>query len=116
MDLFGNVCKELSESGYDLFEMTNLFPRNTKLPYTIWISPKGKAKHGPRVKVDAEQEVVISVEDDPKVLHGELKSRDLEQIKQWIIANKTALLRHWNGETDGSEVVKELTEMFDGNV
>lgn len=108
MEHFHNVCNELSESGDELFEMTNLFSRNTKLPFTIWISPKGKAKHGPRIKVDAEKEVVISIEDEPKILHGELKAKEFNEIKQWILNNKIALIRHWDGETDGTEVVKEL--------
>jgi len=34
-----------------LFEMANLFPRTTGLPMTIWVSPKGGARHDARVKV-----------------------------------------------------------------
>lgn len=92
----------------DLFEMTNLFPRTTHLPFTVWISPKGKAKHGPRIKVDSSPEAIVSVEDAPRLIHGDLSSKDFQKIKEWIILNKEALLRHWNLETDGSEVVKEL--------
>lgn len=91
-----------------LYEMTNLYPRTTKLPYTVWISTKGKAKHEPRIKVDAPQEVVISISDEPKIIHGELKTKDFEEIKQWILLNKEILMRHWNGETDGAEVSNEL--------
>jgi hypothetical protein len=29
----------------DLFEMANLFPRTTGLPMTVWVSPRGIARH-----------------------------------------------------------------------
>lgn len=33
------------------FEMSNLFPKHTGLPFTVWISVKGGARHDVRVKV-----------------------------------------------------------------
>ena len=36
----------------ELFEMVNLVPRLTGLPMTIWVSPRGNARHGPRIKVN----------------------------------------------------------------
>jgi hypothetical protein len=43
----------MSEIGEDeLFEMVNLAPRLTGLPMTIWVSPRGNARHGPRIKVN----------------------------------------------------------------
>ena len=35
----------------DLFEMANLFPVTTGLPMTMWVSPRGNARHDLRVKV-----------------------------------------------------------------
>ncbi len=34
----------------ELFEMANLFPRTTGLPMTVWVSPRGNARHDVRVK------------------------------------------------------------------
>jgi hypothetical protein len=34
----------------DLFEMANLFPRTTGLPMTVWVSPRGNARHDVRVR------------------------------------------------------------------
>ncbi len=34
-----------------LFEMANLFPKHTGLPFVVWISYKGGAQHDVRVKV-----------------------------------------------------------------
>ena len=36
----------------ELFEMGNLFPRTTGLPMTVWVSPRGNARHDARVKVN----------------------------------------------------------------
>jgi hypothetical protein len=36
----------------DLFEMANLFPRTTGLPMTVWVSPRGNARHDARIKVN----------------------------------------------------------------
>ena len=36
----------------DLFEMANLFPATTGLPMTVWVSPKGNARHAVRIKVN----------------------------------------------------------------
>ena len=36
----------------ELFEMANLFPRTTGLPMTVWVSPRGNARHDVRIKVN----------------------------------------------------------------
>jgi hypothetical protein len=36
----------------ELFEMANLFPRTTGLPMTVWVGPRGDARHDVRVKVN----------------------------------------------------------------
>ena len=35
----------------DLYEMANLYPRETGLPMTVWVSPRGRARHAARIKV-----------------------------------------------------------------
>jgi hypothetical protein len=41
----------------DLFQMANLFPRTTGLPVTVWVSPRGNARHDVRVKVNMTPEI-----------------------------------------------------------
>jgi hypothetical protein len=44
---------QVSRSGIDeLFEMANLVSRTTGLPMTVWVSPRGNARHDIRVKVN----------------------------------------------------------------
>ena len=57
------------EEDQDLFEMANLYPRTTGLPRTVWVSPKGLARHDVRVnvsmllgdRVDAENTAIVGV-------------------------------------------------------
>jgi hypothetical protein len=45
--------QQVREPGSDeLFELANLFPRTTGLPMTVWVSPRGNARHDVRVKVN----------------------------------------------------------------
>ena len=39
----------------ELFEMANQFPRTTGLPMTVWVSPRGNARHDVRVKIHGNQ-------------------------------------------------------------
>src|SRR5439155_19589318 len=36
----------------ELFEMANLYPRTTGLSMTVWVSPRGNARHDVRIKVN----------------------------------------------------------------
>jgi len=74
----------------DLFEWTNLFPRNTGLPVTIWISVKG------------------AVATDP---HHPEKIEHAAEIDAWIRLNREALLAHWNGEIDGAEMAARTRKL-----
>jgi hypothetical protein len=104
----------------DLFEMTNLYPRHTGLPMTVWVSPRGHARHHARIKVCvdhgdrmvADRAVVVAIAPRPHLVVGTLSSDDQRQIFAWISLNSQALLSFW---TDGDAVrllsrLKKLTE------
>jgi hypothetical protein len=44
--------EDVETEAEDLFEMANLYPDTTGLPMTVWISPRGNARHDARVKVN----------------------------------------------------------------
>jgi hypothetical protein len=35
-----------------LFEMANIYPADSRLPMTVWVGPRGHARHDVRVKVN----------------------------------------------------------------
>lgn len=106
---------ELSEED-ELFLMANLYPRDTGLPMTIWISPRGGARHDVRVKVspvhgnrmELEDAAVMSVRPEPKLLHGTLSSVDETAVAAWIGLNEAVVLDYWNGDTSTLELAQRL--------
>jgi len=72
----------------DLFRIANLFPRTTGLPMTVWVSPRGRARHDARVKVclahgprmDVSNTAVVRIRPQPRPLRGQLPAADFEQV------------------------------------
>ncbi len=100
----------------ELFLMANLYPRTTGLPMTVWVGPKAGVQHDVRIKVsqthgnrmDLRDAAVVAVRPKPRLLHGRLKSADLDVVQRWIALNEAAIIAHWNGETDGAELATQL--------
>jgi hypothetical protein len=104
----------------DLFEMANLYPRTTGLPMTVWISPKGGAKHDARVKVntahgpsmDISAAATVGIRPSPAQLHGpQLSGADFAKVRNWIEVNEAALIDFWEGRIDTSEVLARLIKI-----
>jgi hypothetical protein len=100
----------------ELFEMTNIYPRTSGLPMTVWISPRGRARHDIRVKVCRvpgnrmvpDDTAVVSVRPEPALLEGELDTELLRAVRAWILLNSDVLVDFWNGEIDGIELAQRL--------
>lgn len=87
----------------DLYEMANLPPSLTGLPFVVWISPKGNARHDVRIKVTKgpkSQPNLASVAIRPEihVVEGTLDSRDFTLVKKWIELNRDVIIRFWDGD------------------
>lgn len=109
------------EEERDLFEMANLFPRTTGLPVTVWVSPRGGARHDVRIKVsrttgdrmDINDTAVVAVRPNPALLRGELSSDVLRAVYSWVDLNTAALVAYWNGELDTLELGTRLVRLPD---
>ena len=80
-------------------DMANLYEEDTGVDARIWVSTK-YAGHKPRLKVKKDDnEVSMSIEDEPKVLAPKKPKIDtsiIDAAKQWIVLNKDILLEYWN--------------------
>jgi hypothetical protein len=93
-----------------LFEMANLSPKRTGLPFVVWISPKAGAPHDVRVKVSKGPKVnpaeLISVAIRPDV-HvvggGDMSADDLALLRKWLALNQDVIIKYWNGEIEFTE-------------
>lgn len=100
----------------DLYEMTNIYPRTSGLPMTVWVSPRGRARHDARVKVCRvpgnrmvpEDTAVVSIRPEPSLLEGDLDAGALRAVQAWVQLNQDALIAFWNGEIDGIELSQRL--------
>ena len=102
MDTTDLAIDELA-AGEELFEMANVRPEMSGLPFVVWVSEKGRARHDVRVKVSPGprvREFVLSVSVRPtvEVVAGTLPEHDLELLRAWIDLNRDVILRYWDGD------------------
>ena len=92
----------------ELFEMANLYPRTTGLPMTVWVSPRGNARHDVRIKVNmthgnqmtVDNTAVVAVRPVPHLIAGRLSIDDQRAVFDWIALNATAIINYWDGALD----------------
>lgn len=100
----------------DLFEMANLYPDTTGLPMTVWVSPRGAARHDVRVKVNMTHgnqmnianTAVVGVRPTPRVIAGQLSPTDAQEVCQWVSLNADALVAYWEGRIDTARLIHAL--------
>jgi len=96
------------------FEMANLFPKHTGLPFVVWISYKGGAQHDVRVKVSPgpkahpSQMVSVAIRPDTHVVEGKMKAGDLTLLAKWIGLNHDILVKYWEGDIDTKDAVEAI--------
>lgn len=100
-----------------LFEMSNLNPSETGLPFAIWISPR-EASHDVRIKATlppwgSKPEAIYSVRPFAYVAGDNWLSADQEaQLRQWVEMNATVLVDYWEGRIQyDDEVRKKLRSL-----
>ena len=103
----GREEEELSDKDL-LFLMSNLTSKYTGLPFVVWISPPGGAKHDVEVKVSTSARALpsemasVAIRPDVHVVGGSLSPQQLEPLRRWIDLNREVLIKFWDGEIDDS--------------
>ena len=100
----------------DIFFMTNLSPRMTGLPMTVWVSPRGNARHDVRIKVNTthgnrmtiEDTAVVAVRPAPRVVAGRLAPEDRRLVADWVRLNFEAIIDYWDNELDTGQFLERL--------
>lgn len=107
------VDEEDEGQGQALFEMANLRPERTGLPFVVFVSQRGGARHDVRVKIARSARVrpsemaTVAVRPQVRVLRGAVAPDDLERLRAWIDLNREALIAYWNGDIEYTEDVLE---------
>jgi hypothetical protein len=112
----GNLVPQEASDADDLFEMANLFPRTTGLPMTVWVSPRGNARHDVRIKVhmthgnqmSPANTAVVGVRPSPHLVAGDLSPDDERAVYAWITLNSAALVAYGDGDIDTVQLAQVL--------
>jgi hypothetical protein len=95
--------------GQALFDMANLRPERTGLPFVVFISQRGGARHDLRVKVAPgprvrpSEMVTVAVRPAVRVVRGKIDPSDLALLRRWIELNQDVLIRYWDGSIEYTE-------------
>jgi hypothetical protein len=106
-------------SADELFEMANLYPRTTGLPMTVWVGPRGNARHDVRVKVNMthgnqmpiDNVAVVGVRPTPHMIGGRLSAEDQRAVFAWIDFNAPTIVAYWEGDIDTAELIQKLKRL-----
>lgn len=120
MDVIHQALPDAGPDAEDaLYEMANLSPRTTGLPMTVWVSPRGNARHDARVKVSPvhgnrmiiADAAVVGIRPQPGLLEGQLDAADLAAVTAWISLNRDILLEYWEGDADTADLIGRLKRL-----
>jgi hypothetical protein len=96
-------------AGQATFEMANLRPKTTNLPFVVWVSQRAGARHDVRVKVASAARVdpahmgVYSVRPFAHVSGPRLSADDEKRLADWVGKNRAVLVDFWNADIEYTE-------------
>jgi hypothetical protein len=97
-----------------LYWFTNLAPRQTGLPFVVWVSPRMAASHGIRVKVppgpvnSIAQMTTVAIEPHVRLVRGRINARDMALLGEFVGLNRDVLAKHGNHEIDSGDVIQSV--------
>ncbi|MDT8351802.1 hypothetical protein ACX4M5_00940 [Roseomonas mucosa] len=103
---FSRPVSRLIDEDEAPFEMANLRPQTTGLPFVVFVSQQGGARHATRIKISnlpsfkPDQAATITLDHPPQLMHAEnvrITNREFEQLKLWIELNREVIEGFWNG-------------------
>jgi hypothetical protein len=95
--------------GQARFEIAHLRPEPTGLPFVVFISQRGGARHDVRLKiargprVRASEMVSVALRPSVRVVRGKLDPTDLPLLRRWIELNREVLINYWDGDIEYTE-------------
>ena len=117
----GNLASEANDTAApeELFEIANLYPGETGLPMTVWVSPRGNARHDARIKVNmahgsrmtVENTAVVAIRPSPHLIAGRLSPEDEAAVFSWITLDSAALIAYWNGDIGTIQLAQALVPL-----
>ena len=102
----------------DTYEMANLSAVTTGLPLTVWVSPRGRARHDAWIKVCltpgkmvSSHVAVVGIRPEPWPVTPGLGKAEFDQVARWIKLNEAALMEFWNETIDSIDLAGKLKKL-----
>ena len=96
-------------AGQATFEMANLRPERTGLPFVVFVSQRGGARHDLRVKlahgakVRPSEMITVAVRPTPRIIRGTINTHEFDLVRRWIELNMDVLVDYWTGDIEYTE-------------
>ena len=88
----------------EFFDMADVRPERTGLPFAVLIMDAMGSRHGVRLKVAPRlrwrrsEMLTVVIRPRIRVIDGELATHELALLTRWINLNRKTLIRYWEGE------------------
>jgi hypothetical protein len=107
------AVREIDETvgGQASFDMANLRPERTGLPFVVFISQRSGARHDVRIKlsraprVRLSEMITIAVRPAPRIVQGRMSGPEFDLVRRWVELNELVLVDYWNGVIEYTEDV-----------
>ncbi|HWB47661.1 MAG TPA: hypothetical protein VG651_01010 [Stellaceae bacterium] len=107
------AVREIDETvaGQASFDMANLCPERTGLPFVVFVSQRGGARRDVRVKLSRTPRVrpgemiTVAVRPAPRIIQGRMSGQEFDLVRRWIELNEPVLVDYWNGVIEYTEDV-----------
>ena len=106
-------------AGQATFDMANLRPERTGLPFVVFISQKGGARHDVRIKlartakVRPSEMLTVAVRPNPRLIRGRIVRGEFDLVNRWIELNHDVLIDYWDDiieyTEDAISAIKPIT-------
>lgn len=90
------------------FDMANLRPATTGIPFVVFVSQQAGARHGPRIELsplpryNPAEAITVTLQSPPPAI-GNLAPSDLALVTIWIERNREPLAAYWRGTIEFTE-------------
>lgn len=108
---------------FPLNEMSNFRQGEFNLPVNVWIDGPRNLKHSKRIKFqnnystnfDETDLISITISNNPKICKTfkkiKIENKHIEQLKKWIVLNKSVLEEYSLGNMSTSELQQQLKSL-----
>ena len=97
------------------FDLANVAPESTGLPFVVWVAERMGARHDVRVYVSPgfrvrsrAEFVAVAIRPAVRVVKRKLGVNELALLTRWIELNRDALVKYWDGDISTSDVLRAL--------